>query len=335
MTKATTITSTTTAPSHGNREITATADGERLDQFVARGAGLSRTRAKALIEAGHVSAGAATIRDANHRVKQGQSFVVAIPEPEDAEPAAEPIALQILYEDEDLLVIDKPAGLVVHPAPGHRGGTLVNALLAHCGASLSGIGGVRRPGIVHRLDKDTSGLMVVAKNDAAHADLSQQFASREAGRTYLAALFGAPRPKAGAVEAAIGRDPRNRKKMAVVARGGKAARTTYRVLESFGPRLAPLASLVECTLATGRTHQVRVHMAHIGHPVIGDPVYARARAARIRAFGPAAPVVAAFARQALHAAELRFRHPKSLETLTFTSELPSDFSELKSALELL
>jgi 23S rRNA pseudouridine1911/1915/1917 synthase len=329
-----TTTSTAAAP-HGNREITATTDGERLDQLVARGAGLSRTRAKILIEAGHVSAGAATIRDANHRVKQGQSFVVAIPEPEDPEPKAEPIALKVLYEDDDLLVIDKPAGLVVHPAPGHHGGTLVNALLAHCGASLSGIGGVRRPGIVHRLDKDTSGLMVVAKNDAAHADLSQQFASREAGRTYLAAVFGAPRAKAGAIEGAIGRDPKNRKKMAMVARGGKPARTDYRLVAAYGPRSAPLASLLECTLATGRTHQVRVHLAHIGHPVIGDPVYARARANRIRAFGSATPAVAGFARQALHAAKLRFRHPKSSELLTFTSELPSDFKVLISALESL
>jgi 23S rRNA pseudouridine1911/1915/1917 synthase len=328
-----TITSTATAPPHGNREITATTDGERLDQLVARGAGLSRTRAKALIEAGHVSAGAATIRDANHRVKQGQSFVVAIPEPEDATPTAEPIALVVLYEDEDLLVIDKPAGLVVHPAPGHSGGTLVNALLAHCGASLSGIGGVRRPGIVHRLDKDTSGLMVVAKNDAAHADLSRQFASREAGRTYLAAAFGAPRAKTGAIEGAIGRDPKHRKKMAVVAYGGKPARTTYRLVKAFGPRSAPLASLLECSLATGRTHQVRVHLAHIGNPVIGDPVYARARASRLRAFGPAAPAVAEFARQALHAAELRFRHPRSAKTLRFTSKLPVDFNALITALE--
>ncbi|HTI85635.1 MAG TPA: RluA family pseudouridine synthase [Alphaproteobacteria bacterium] len=322
-------------PSPGDREITATMDGERLDQLVARGAGLSRTRAKVLIEAGHVSAGAATIRDANHRVKQGQSFVVAIPEPEDAQPAAEPIALNVLYEDEDLLVIDKPAGLVVHPAPGHGGGTLVNALLAHCGASLSGIGGVRRPGIVHRLDKDTSGLMVVAKHDAAHADLSAQFASREAGRTYLAAVFGGPRAKAGTIDGAIGRDPKHRKKMTVVVRGGKPAQTSYRLVETYGPRSAPLASLLECTLATGRTHQVRVHLAHIGVPVIGDPVYARARAGRTRAFGAAAPAVAAFTRQALHAAKLRFRHPRTAETLTFTSELPSDFSGLISALETL
>ncbi|MGE5538070.1 MAG: RluA family pseudouridine synthase [Gemmatimonas sp.] len=325
---------TATAP-HGVCEVAATSGGERLDQLVARGAGLSRTRAKALIEAGHVSAGGATIRDANYRVKQGQSFVVAVPEPEDAAPRAEPIALNVLYEDEDLLVIDKPAGLVVHPAPGHRGGTLVNALLAHCGASLSGIGGVRRPGIVHRLDKDTSGLMVVAKNDAAHADLSQQFAIREAGRTYLAAVYGAPRTRTGAIEGAIGRDPRHRQKMAVVTRGGKPARTTYRVVEVFGPRAAPLASLVECKLATGRTHQVRVHLAHLGHPLIGDPVYARARASRVRGFGDAAPAIAGFPRQALHAAELTFRHPKTAKNLTFRSKLPHDIKALISALEAL
>lgn len=321
------------APAAAPFTATATDPGERLDRLVARAAGVSRTRAKALIEAGHVSAAAATIRDANFRVKPGQSFAIAVPEPEPAEPQAEAIELAVVYEDDDLLVIDKPAGLVVHPAPGHSGGTLVNALLAHCGASLSGIGGVRRPGIVHRLDKDTSGLMVVAKNDAAHADLSRQFATREAGRTYTAIVFGAPREKNGVVEGAIGRDPRNRKKMAVVTKGGKPARTLYRVLRTFGPRSAPAASLLECKLATGRTHQVRVHLAHIGHPIVGDPVYARARVARARSFGAAASTVLGFPHQALHAAQLTFRHPHSGETVTFNSKLPLNYSKLISALE--
>lgn len=316
---------------------TATTPGERLDLLIARTTGFSRTRAKALIEEGYVTTAAptkaTTIRDADFRVKPHQSFAIIVPEPEDAEPKPEAIALNIVYEDADLLVIDKPAGFVVHPAPGHHGGTLVNALLAHCGASLSGIGGVRRPGIVHRLDKDTSGLMVVAKNDAAHADLSHQFATREAGRTYAALVFGAPREKTGVVEGAIGRDPRNRKKMAMVTKGGKFAKTTYRVLKAFGPRSAPLASLIECKLATGRTHQVRVHLAHIGHPIMGDPVYGRARAARARGFGKAAQAVQAFPRQALHAAQLTFRHPRSGKTLTFKSKLHIDFNKLVDALE--
>lgn len=320
--------------------VTATAAGERLDLLIARAAGVSRTRAKALIETGNVAFGATTIREADYRVKPGQTFAVMVPEPESAVPAAERIALCVLYEDDDLLVIDKPAGLVVHPAPGHSGGTLVNALLAHCGSSLSGIGGVRRPGIVHRLDKDTSGLMVVAKTDVAHRELSRQFATREAGRTYLAVVFGAPRPATGAVEGAIGRDPRNRKKMAVVSRGGKPAKTMYRVLKAYGGKAqrssrptGPLASLVECKLATGRTHQVRVHLAHVGHPVIGDPLYARAKANRERMFGPATATVAIFKRQALHAAELRFQHPRSRLIMSFNSELPFDIRSLIYALE--
>lgn len=324
-----------TTPQGSSLTATATMPGERLDVLIARAASLSRTRAKALIETGHVSSGVGTIRDANYRVKSGQEFSLVLPEPEEAEPKAETIPLNVIYEDADLLVIDKPAGLVVHPAPGHRGGTLVNALLAHCGDSLSGIGGVRRPGIVHRLDKDTSGLMVVAKNDAAHTDLSRQFATREAGRTYLAVAFGAPRSKSGTIEGAIGRDPRNRKKMAVVARGGKEAATSYRVLKTFGPKAAPVASLLECRLATGRTHQVRVHLAHVGHPLIGDKVYGRARAARIKEFGPAATAVQAFPYQALHACQLVFRHPRTGEKLSFRSETNNRFNVLTVYLEKL
>jgi 23S rRNA pseudouridine1911/1915/1917 synthase len=319
---------------------TATVAGERLDLLIARAAAVSRTRAKALIETGHVAFGATTIREPDYRVKPGQTFAVMVPEPESAVPMAEQIALRVLYEDDDLLVVDKPAGLVVHPAPGHSGGTLVNALLAHCGSSLSGIGGVRRPGIVHRLDKDTSGLMVVAKNDAAHRELSRQFATREAGRTYIAAVFGAPRTASGAIEGAIGRDPRNRKKMAVVSRGGKPAKTMYRVLKTYGASVPEawrptglLASLVECKLATGRTHQVRVHLAHVGHPVIGDPLYARTKASRAQTFGPAAAAVATLKRQALHAAELTFQHPGSGLMISLNSELPLDIRLLICALE--
>jgi 23S rRNA pseudouridine1911/1915/1917 synthase len=312
---------------------TATTSGERLDVLIARAASLSRTRTKALIEAGHISSAGETIRDANYRVKPGQDFSIGLPEPEKAEPKAEVIPLNVVYEDADLLVIDKPAGLVVHPAPGHRDGTLVNALLAHCGDSLSGIGGVRRPGIVHRLDKDTSGLMVVAKNDTAHTDLSRQFATREAGRTYLALAFGALRTKSGTIEGAIGRDRRNRKKMAVVARGGKEAETSYRVLKTFGPKITPIASLLECKLATGRTHQIRVHLAHIGHPLIGDRVYGRAKAGRIKEFGLAATAVQDFPYQALHAFQLVFRHPRTAEKLSFRSETNNIFNELIVALE--
>lgn len=321
------------APTAMPLTATATVRGERLDLLVARAAGLSRTRAKALIEAGHVSAAAATIRDADFRVKPGQSFTIIVPEPEPAQPEPEAIAITIVYEDDDLLVVDKPAGMVVHPAPGHSAGTLVNALLAHCGDTLSGIGGVRRPGIVHRLDKDTSGLMVVAKNDTAHADLSHQFATREAGRTYAAIVVGMPREKTGVIEGAIGRDPRNRKKMAVVTKGGKPAQTSYRVLRAFGPRSAPTASLLECKLATGRTHQVRVHLAHIGHPIVGDPVYSRMRGARVRSFSSTAPAVLRFPRQALHATQLSFRHPKSGDRMVYESKLPNDYKSLISALE--
>ena len=304
--------------------------GERLDRlFAVRLPEFSRSRVKALIEAGHASTGGRTITEPSHKVKAGQLFALIVPDATPAEPKAQAIALEVLYEDAALIVINKPAGLVVHPAPGNPEATLVNALIAHCGASLSGIGGVQRPGIVHRLDKDTSGLMVAAKTDAAHQALSAAFARRDIERAYLALVWGRPAPREGRVEGAIGRDPANRKRMAMVSRGGKTALTTYKTVESFGTA----ATVVECRLATGRTHQIRVHMASIGHPVIGDPVYGRTTAARLKALGPAgAAAVQALGRQALHATVLGFRHPLTQEPMRWAVGLPSDIANVMAVL---
>ena len=244
--------------------------GDRLDRMLATALpDHSRTRIKGLIENGQLTSAGKTITDPSYRVKSGEEFTLNIPAAEPAIPQPEAINLEVVHEDADLIVIDKPAGLVVHPAPGNIGGTLVNALLAHCGESLSGIGGVKRPGIVHRLDKETSGLIVVAKNDRTHIDLSEQFAARTIDRAYQALVWGIPRPLTGNIEGNIGRNRHNRKKMAIVPSGGKHAKTGYKVVKRFGD----FATLVECRLATGRTHQIRVHMAHIGHPVIGDTTY--------------------------------------------------------------
>ena len=305
--------------------------GGRLDKVLAGlVSNLSRTRIKALIGEGRISADNETIMDPSYRVKPGQTFAIIVPETTPAAPEPQPIDLDIVFEDEDLLVIDKPAGLVVHPAPGNPDRTLVNALIAHCGESLSGIGGVRRPGIVHRLDKDTSGLMVVAKNDAAHASLSAQFAGRTITRAYRAVVWGVPSPRRGEIAGNIGRSPRNRKKMAVVRRGGKVALTRYRVLKPLGSA----ASLIECRLATGRTHQIRVHLAWKGHPIVGDPTYSRNKAARARSLGPgAARAVAALGRQALHAQLIGFTHPATAERLEFESALPLDINRLQKELE--
>lgn len=316
------------------------AAGERLDKALAAGLpGLSRSRVQALLDQGQVRADGRVVTDAKLKVRAGQRFEVVVPEAEPAEPEAQDIPLAVVYEDADVLVLDKPAGLVVHPAAGNADGTLVNALLAHCGDSLSGIGGVRRPGIVHRLDKDTSGLMVVAKNDRAHHGLTEQFADRSLSRTYLALVWGVPTPKQGRIEGAIGRSAADRKKMAVVDHGGKPAATRYRVVRSFG--LA--AALVECTLETGRTHQIRVHMTHIGHPLVGDPLYGRGRAGRAggkHASSLPEPVrekLVGFPRQALHATALTFRHPgngeRGGEVLTFHAPIPPDFDELLVMLE--
>ncbi len=312
-------------------EASADDSGRRLDQLLAAALpDLSRSRLKALILEGRVSCAGAVISEPSRRVKPGERFDVAVPPASPAVPEAQEIPLEILYEDAQLVVLVKPAGLTVHPAPGNPDKTLVNALIAHCGASLSGIGGVARPGIVHRLDKDTSGVMVVAKTDAAHHSLTAQFQGRTIERAYLALVWGVPRPASGRIEGAIGRSTRDRKKMAVVSRGGKAAATRYRTLRSFGRA----ASLVECRLETGRTHQIRVHMTHIGHPLVGDPAYGRARHRAAPESTPAARIVLdGFRRQALHAAVLGFDHPENGRRLRFEAPIPPDFANLLNSLE--
>ena len=305
--------------------------GERLDRVLARNhEELSRARIQSLIEGGRLIASGATITDANYRVKPGERLTLKIPPPNPARPEAQAIPLQIAYEDEHLLVVDKPAGLVVHPAAGHHDGTLVNALIAHCGLSLSGIGGERRPGIVHRLDKDTSGLMVVAKNDQAHIKLSNALSARSLTREYAALVWGVPDPLVGEIEGNIGRSRRNRKKMGVLEEGGKTALTRYRVERAF----RQTASLAACRLATGRTHQIRVHMTHIGHPLLGDPVYG----GRHQACVTTLPVelqdmLGEFRRQALHARRIAFHHPATNVLIDLASPLPSDMAALVDALE--
>ena len=306
--------------------------GERLDRVLATHLGdLSRSRLKHLILEGSVTQAGATISDPAMRVKPGQVFVIAIPPAIADRPLAQAMSLDIRFEDDHLLVVDKPAGLVVHPAPGNLDRTLVNALLAHCGDSLAGIGGVRRPGIVHRLDKDTSGLMVVAKSELAHARLAADFAARRISRAYQGVVWGVPLPRSGEIAGNVGRSPANRKKMAVVTSGGRTALTRYRVLREFNG----VAAAVECRLATGRTHQIRVHMSGRGHPLIGDPLYGNPRGARRGKSLPEAvrESILAFPRQALHAQTLGFQHPISQETLEFRSELPNDITELLSILE--
>jgi 23S rRNA pseudouridine1911/1915/1917 synthase len=304
--------------------------GERLDRALAalHPAGLSRSRLKALIEEGRVRIAGATITEPSRKVKEGETLDLAMPETLPAAQEAQAMALDVLHEDASLIVIDKPAGLVVHPAPGNAAGTLVNALLAHCAGSLSGIGGVERPGIVHRLDKDTSGLMVAAKTDRAHRHLAAQFARHDVERVYAALVRGVPRPAEGAIEGNIGRDPGNRKKMAVVARGGKAARTNYRTLARYSDR----AALVECRLETGRTHQIRVHLASIGCPLVGDATYARKPRKPTDALDAA---LAAFPRQALDAFVLGFEHPETGERLRFARAHASDLAALETRLAAL
>lgn len=311
-----------------HRITAAAADsGKRADRFLAEAfPAYSRSRVKTLIEEGRATRDGMLLMQPAEPVREGAVYVLDPPAPVPAEPVGQDIPLAILYEDDDLIVLDKPAGLVVHPAPGNEDGTLVNALIAHCGANLPGIGGELRPGIVHRLDKDTSGVMVVAKNDATHQALSKLFSVHDLTRIYKALVWGAPKAKAGTIEAAIGRHPVDRKRMAVRQKGGRQATTEYWLEKRFGPPLTPLASLVGAKLGTGRTHQVRVHLAHIGCPVVGDPVYGRRRNS------PAPDSLKSFGRQALHAAVLEFRHPGTGKVMKFASELPQDMARLVAEL---
>ena len=309
--------------------LSAEAAGGRLDKALAVARpDLSRARLQALIGQGALSLGGLVVDDVSARAQAGD-YRLIVPPPTPAMPAAEAIPLVVLFEDAHLIVIDKPAGMTAHPAPGTPDGTLVNALLHHCGASLSGIGGVARPGIVHRLDKDTSGVMVAAKTDAAHRGLSALFAAHDIERAYIALTRGAPSTWAGTLTTRIGRSPRDRKKMAVLRSGGREAVTRYEVKSVFGSGDRVLAARVACTLETGRTHQIRVHLASLGAPVLGDAVYGSA--------APAAAVKAAMdkaglARQALHAAVLGFRHPVTGEALRFETSPPPDMVELEAAL---
>lgn len=311
------------------------AEGERIDRLMANSLpDRSRSFLKRLIEGGCLTASdnsGRTIVEPSYRVKPGERFLLYIPASVDPDPVGEDIPLDVVFEDEDLIVINKPAGLVVHPAPGNLTGTLVNALIAHCGDSLKGIGGVRRPGIVHRLDKDTSGLMVAAKTGPAHEGLTKQFSDHTIERAYAAFVWGMPNPSHGALEGNIGRSPRNRKKMAVLPAGGKTARTNYRTEAAYA---AGAVSLVECRLETGRTHQIRVHMAHLGNAVIGDPVYGggatRARQALLT--DEVADLISRLGRQALHARLLGFEHPLTGEFQRFETALPDDLEALAAVL---
>nr|WP_018700387.1 RluA family pseudouridine synthase [Amorphus coralli] len=313
------------------------ATGQRLDVYLAaRLPDLSRARLQALIRAGQVTVDAEPVTEPKRRVTPGMTIVVSVPAPEPAAARAQPIPLEIVYEDPHLIVIDKPAGLVVHPAAGHADGTLVNALIAHCGAELSGIGGVARPGIVHRLDKETSGLLVVAKSDAAHKGLAAQFADH--GRTgplerlYRALVWGAPFPATGTIDAPLGRAPNHRQRFAVV-RTGKIAITHYATERGF-PAADPIASLVSCRLETGRTHQIRVHLTHIGHPLLGDPLYGAGFRTKARRLPEAAQDrLSALQGQALHAAVLGFAHPISGETMRFESPMPPTLAALAQELD--
>ena len=304
----------------------------RVDKVLAvRLPEMSRGRIQALIAQGRISYAGVAVADSAARAEAGD-YTLSIPPPEPAEPAPEAIPLQVIFEDAHLIVIDKPAGMAVHPAPGSASGTLVNALLHHCGASLSGIGGVARPGIVHRIDKETSGVIVAAKTDAAHHGLSALFAAHDIERVYVAFTRGAPHPARGSIEGAIARSASDRKKMALVKSGGRHAITHYAVEAAYGPADKPSAARVACRLETGRTHQIRVHLASKGVPCLGDPTYGS---------GPPTPPVreaiarAGLTRQALHAQVLGFVHPVTKETLRFESPLPPDMATLEALLRAL
>lgn len=305
--------------------------GVRLDKFLADSLeALSRARIQALMAEGCVFLGGSAAQNPSAKVKAGEVYTVRIPPVVAAEPEPQDIPLDVIFEDDDVIVIDKPPGLVVHPAAGNADGTLVNALLAHCGGSLSGIGGVARPGIVHRLDKGTGGLLIAAKNDAAHEALSRQFAEHTIDRAYYALVWGVPMPPSGEIEGNIGRSPKNRKKMAVVSRGGKYALTRFKVLKAFGG----VAALVECRLATGRTHQIRVHLASIGHPLMGDPVYGGGgRGKRAGLSDAARAAIAALDHQALYAYQLGFIHPRTREKVLLNRDKPKFIKDIYDELE--
>jgi len=308
--------------------------GVRLDRFLTDSVaqqidGLSRNRIQGLLAGGSVNLEGVHVLEAKKKVTEGEVYTITIPPPEPAIPEPQDIPLDIVYEDDDVIVIIKPVGMVVHPAPGNPDQTLVNAMLAHCGDSLSGIGGVARPGIVHRLDKDTSGLMVVAKNEIAHNSLSEQFAAHSVERAYVALVWGVPSPMQGRIESTIGRSPKNRKKMAVVERGGKNAVTNYQVLQAFGTT----AALVECRLETGRTHQIRVHMATQGNPIMGDQLYGSGERWSRGASDAVKQVLKNHKYQALHAYKLGFSHPKTGRSQLFESNYPLNINELISSLK--
>jgi 23S rRNA pseudouridine1911/1915/1917 synthase len=320
MTQTTTHTLTV---SQGNSQF-------RLDKFLALAMpDMSRSRLQSLIKEGNVCVNGKSITDASYRVKQDESYTVTIPPAIPTEISAKSIPLEIYYEDEHLLVINKAAGMTVHPGAGNPDDTMVNALLAHCGDNLSGVGGVQRPGIVHRLDKDTSGLLVVAKTDKAHQELSSQIAERSLKRVYLAIVWGTPIPSSGTIHANIGRSIRNRKKMAIMRTGGKTATTHYSTQEIF---VNQIASLVECRLETGRTHQIRVHMTHKGHSLLGDQTYGNNKKLPKSIDKETAHYLHHFPRQALHSHQIAFTHPITGEWLEFTSPLPEDMAELLNVL---
>ena len=306
--------------------------GCRLDRFLAETLpDMSRSRLQKLIAGGYVSLDDDIVSDKDFKVRTGDVFCVIVPPPEEADPKPEAIDLDIVYEDDDLIVVNKPAGMTVHPAPGAYHGTLVNALLYHCQNNLSGVGGVKRPGIVHRIDKDTSGLLVVAKNDFAHQGLAEQFFVHSIERTYYAVVYGFPEPQNGTIEGNIARSRFDRKKMAVVENGGKSAVTHYQRIKSCGQVL----SLVKCNLETGRTHQIRVHMASIGCNLVGDQLYVKSGKTQIKGISDDLKnFVNAFPRQALHAASLGFVHPRTRKFVQFSVDFPEDMRQLLDKCEL-
>ena len=326
-----------------NIDFTQAESGQRLDMALAGLIdGMSRSRVKTLILEGNLTQNGKTLKQPSRRVSEGDSFNFIIPITQSAIPQGQNIPLNILFEDEDLIVIDKPAGLVVHPAPGNPDRTLVNALISHCGESLKGIGGEARPGIVHRLDKNTSGAMVVAKTSLAHESLSKQFSDRSVDRAYRAIGFGSPKAATNEIKTLIGRSPNNRKKMAVVNRNGKTAITNYKIERVLGTSVPPFASVLICKLLTGRTHQIRVHLNYIGNSIIGDPLYFGGKKSFLKnkynntdfkKKSESLFVLKNFNRQALHAFQLGFKHPRFNKKLHFETKLPNDMENLINSLE--